>query len=127
MTIPRMVCPVHGCRLSQYGTSYGSRWQCDEPGCDVVCWGNKTSTPANQETRDLRSACHDLFDPLWRREDGHFRRHGDGKGKARHSAYLWLADKMGLPFDEIHFGMFTSEQCREAVKHIAKLIEEAGA
>ncbi len=43
------ICPEHNCVLVPNKTKYGTRWSCPVDRCTVVCWGGKTSTPANQE------------------------------------------------------------------------------
>ncbi|EFC56414.1 hypothetical protein ENTCAN_06719 [Enterobacter cancerogenus ATCC 35316] len=35
----------------------------------------------------------------------------------RTEAYQWLAEKMGIPVYECHFGWFTVEQCQAAIRH----------
>lgn len=97
-------CPTHFVPLEDHITRYGVRWMCPITGCTVVCWGGGTSTPADQETRDLRHACHEAFDPLWRDRT---------KFKSRPKAYLWLGKVMGLPKEEAHIGMFSATQCKK--------------
>ena len=61
---------------------------------------------ADASMRKGKVACHDVFDSLWR-----------GKPKAqkkRRDLYLWLADEMGIAFEECHFGYFDIHQLREA-------------
>jgi hypothetical protein len=58
--------------------------------------------------RKGKVACHDLFDALWR-----------GKPKAqkkRKDLYAWLADQMGIAFEECHFGYFDIHQLRQAYR-----------
>jgi hypothetical protein len=100
-----MVCPVHEVNLTRSETQYGPRWDCQEHGCDVMCWGSSTSTPADQATRDARHLTHLRFDPLWQK----------GLLK-RKQAYALLSEWMKLPPKETHIGMFSVEQCREAYR-----------
>ena len=44
---------------------------------------------------------------------GRFRGH-------RNAAYAWLAQKMGLPVEKTHIGMFDVGQCRKAIEIIEK-------
>lgn len=104
-----MKCPTHDVALTATDTRYGVRHGCPVNGCTVVCWDGSTSTPADQETRDLRHACHDAFDPLWKRRE---------RFKHRAQAYVWLQSVMGLPASEAHVGMFDAEQCRKLLAAI---------
>ena len=58
-----------------------------------------------------KKAAHAVFDPLWKY--GRFRGH-------RNAAYAWLAQKMGLPVEKTHIGMFDVGQCRKAIEIIEK-------
>ena len=48
-----------------------------------------------------------MFDPLWKY--GRFRGH-------RNAAYGWLAQKMDIPVEKTHIGMFDVDQCRRAIR-----------
>ena len=61
--------------------------------------------------RFWKLAEHAVFDPLWKY--GRFRGH-------RNAAYAWLAQKMGLPVEKTHIGMFDVGQCRKAIEIIEK-------
>lgn len=63
---------------------------------------------ADTELRKLKNRGHTVFDPLWKNKV-HFKNQRD--------AYKWLSEKMNLPIDLTHFGMFTNEQCLEAIKY----------
>lgn len=108
-----LLCPNHRCELID-GKPYRGKRQfvCPEETCDVACWEGSTSTPADQRTRTLRSRCHAAFDPLWK------------KGwtfKTRKEAYTWLGGMMRLKKDQMHFGMFSADQCELALAFIDKL------
>ena len=63
---------------------------------------------ADAPMRKGKIVCHDLFDAMWR-----------GKPKAqkkRKDLYWWLSEKMGVPFEECHFGYFDIHQLRKAYK-----------
>jgi hypothetical protein len=79
------LCPTHKVQMTRKHTRFGWRYDCPVNGCDVMCWGGETSTPADQRTRDARNEAHLAFDSLW-------------KGKAtimsRAEAYKWLAETM---------------------------------
>ncbi len=68
---------------------------------------NKTALGrlADAELRKWKHRGHQAFDPLWK----------DGLFKTRQAAYDWLAEKLNLPVKHTHFGMFTVEQCQEAI------------
>src|SRR4051812_46004608 len=99
-----MKCPTHGIPMICSPTQFGQRWQCSEPGCTIACWGGRTSTPADYETRQLRNECHREFDPLWKQQT---------RWTDRRTAYLWLQRIMGLDADAGHIGMFDADQCRK--------------
>lgn len=65
-----------------------------------------TETPlgrvANAELRAAKMAAHAAFDPLWRT-----------KKLSRSQAYTQLAERMGLPKEDCHIGMFTMVQCEQ--------------
>lgn len=106
-----MICPTHNLAMQRQQTRYGVLFICEQPQCTVRCWGGETSTPADQETRELRKQCHAVFDRLWQ-ERGMF--------ASRTAAYRWLAKRMGLTKMNCHFGMFDAAQCRRALELIPK-------
>ena len=97
-----------------YGKEYGSGkcYLCENCGAYT---GTHKPRPkealgilADAHMRIGKVACHDLFDAMWR-----------GKPKARkkrNDLYAWLADKMGLPVEECHFGHFDIHQLRLAYR-----------
>lgn len=119
----KMICPAHSERLIRRETRYGYLWKCPADGCDVLCWGSDTSTPADQQTRDARNACHKAFDPLWRDERGPFcqGKRPNKRGVRRHRAYLWLSQQLGIDINDCHFGFFDADQCRRAMDAIETL------
>lgn len=60
-------------------------------------------TLADEATRQARKECKAPFEAL----------HKTGK-MSRDEAYQRLADKLGIPKDECHFGWFDVEQCHKA-------------
>ncbi len=101
-----------------YRKSYGgellicSAW----PVCDAYVGCHRHSgwpkgTLANGELRLWRRSVHGQFDPIWTSYRG-------DKSKARSALYVWLADKMGIQLKNCHIGMFTIEQCEQAIKFI---------
>ncbi len=63
-------------------------------------------TLADKRTRDARKSCKLPFERIWR-----------SGSMSRSEAYKWLADKMGIPAEECHFGWFSAEQCQTAMAH----------
>ncbi len=67
---------------------------------------------SDTELRKLKSLGHNTFDALWKNKT-HFRTQKD--------AYKWLSIKINLPIEKTHFGMFTNEQCINAIKFCNEL------
>jgi hypothetical protein len=65
---------------------------------------------ANKELRNAKMQAHRAFDPIWK--SGQL---------SRSQAYAWLADRLGIPGDECHIGMFDVETCLEVVKAVGSL------
>lgn len=87
-----------------YGRKYGSgmMYYCTSCGAYV---GTHEPRPdeaygilANQEMREMKRKCHDLFDESWL--------HENNRRKARKKAYQDLANKLDIPVEECHFGFF---------------------
>lgn len=80
-------------------------WACDPCKAYVGCHQG-TETPlgrlANSELRSAKMAAHAALDPIWK----------SGKMK-RGAVYVWLAEKMGIPIDQCHIGMFDVDQCKK--------------
>ena len=64
---------------------------------------------ANKPLRQAKMEAHELLDPLWKQ----------GKMR-RNEVYKWLADRLGIPMDECHIGMFDLQRCREAINILRK-------
>lgn len=95
-----------------YGRSYGMIYLCRN--CLAYVGVHKgTDKPlgrlANAELRYWKQRAHAVFDPLWQR--GRFR------GR-RNDAYNWLSQKMGLPIEQTHIGMFDVAECQRAIQII---------
>ncbi len=68
---------------------------------------------ANAELRAAKQAAHAMFDPLWQRK----LIRGPGiKKRARGDGYQWLADQLGIPFEQCHIGEFDLEMCKRVVE-----------
>lgn len=59
---------------------------------------------ANAELRKAKMAAHAAFDPLWK----------SGR-MSRKKAYSMLAERMSIPKDQAHIGMFDVDQCKAVV------------
>src|ERR1044072_1806082 len=77
---------------------------------------------ANKELRSLKINAHSKFDKLWKQ----LLIFDFSVKKARNFCYAWLADKMNLPIERTHIGMFDEEQCKSAIKHVKQLNFEGG-
>lgn len=96
-----------------YGRSYGhTAYLCRNCGAYVGCHG-RSDKPlgrlANAQLRRWEMAAHAAFDPLWKR--------GPFRGRRR-AAYAWLAEKMALPVEKTHIGMFDERQCQQVIEII---------
>ncbi len=95
-----------------YGKRYGSGYcyLCQNCGAYV---GTHIPRPkealgllSNSFMRETKMMCHGIFDSFWK-----------GKPKAskkRHDLYRWLANEMGLPVSDCHFGYFDEQRIVEA-------------
>jgi len=61
---------------------------------------------ADDATRLARRKAKEYFQPLWRGKRTRFRE--------RTEAYQWLADELGIPFEECHFGWFDEDMAVRA-------------
>ncbi len=104
MAKPKMVCSVHRCKLERSPTRFGARYDCPHKRCTVMCWAGKTSTPADQETRDARIKAHAAFDELW------------VDSRSRRDLYSLLARAFDIPKSKCHIGMFNARQCEQLIK-----------
>lgn len=61
---------------------------------------------ANRELRELKKQCHALFDPTWQKD----------KRLNRDKAYGRLANRLGIPIEECHFGWFDKDRLLRALE-----------
>ncbi|MNW54956.1 hypothetical protein D3C74_325870 [compost metagenome] len=94
-----------------YGKEYGNGrcYKCTS--CDAyVGVHNGTNIPlgrlANRELRELKKECHSLFDPVWK----------TNKHIKREQAYGRLANVLGIPHVECHFGWFDKGMLHKALE-----------
>ena len=114
-----VICPYCGKRAEfvdsaevYHGRSYGMIYLCRPCDAYVGCHDFPPGDVpkgrlANGELRRWKIAAHAAFDPLWKNGPFKHRRNG---------AYAWLAEKMGLPKEETHIGMFDVEQCKQVIQ-----------
>ncbi len=104
--------------------AYRPFWACARyPACDayVGCHPgteNPLGRLADKELRRWKRRAHAAFDPLWQRklEERRAERGPEyRKHYARGSGYRWLAEQLGIPFEDCHIGMFDVETCRRVV------------
>lgn len=93
-----------------YGKSYGKIYLCRN--CMAYVGVHKgTDKPlgrlADAQLRYWKKKAHAAFDPMWQ--------YGRFKGY-RNAAYAWLAEKLGLPVDKTHIGMFDVRQCKQVIQ-----------
>lgn len=60
---------------------------------------------ANAETRQLKMAAHQVFDPIWK-----------SKRMSRTKAYKWLQEQTGLSERECHIGWMSDENLRFVIE-----------
>ena len=96
----------------KHGKKSGYCYHCKKCGAKV---GTHIDRPkeaygllANQEMADWRQRNHNMFDKFWKnRED-------------RTKLYQKLAEEMGIPFEECHFGYFTLEELEKSYQILLK-------
>lgn len=103
-----------------YGAEFGDwpwMYACDS--CDArVGMHPGTNIPlgtlADEETREARKRCKEPFESLYK----------TGK-MSRSQAYQALADKLGIPKEECHFGWFDVAMCERAAKAAREVFLES--
>ena len=63
---------------------------------------------ANFETRKMRAEIHDWFDKLWKNHN------------ERQAMYQKLANELGIPVDECHFGQLSDDDLQRAYTIVKK-------
>jgi hypothetical protein len=87
-------------RQGPYSVFYGCpHW----PNCDiigVISPQDKKFRISDQKTRDARKRAHAALDPLW--QGGYIK---------RSQMYIWLAERLNLPKQEMHIEFLTPLEC----------------
>lgn len=60
---------------------------------------------ADAELRKMKKAAHGAFDPIWKTNR-----------MKRKQAYRWLAEKLNIPPEQCHIGMFDVATCKRVVE-----------
>lgn len=98
-----------------YGKEYGSGkcYYCTRCGAFV---GTHKPRPtealgilSTKEMRQMKMACHNLFDKKWKNEPTSRKRH-----IARSKAYKWLAGQLNISVNDCHFGFFDMDMLQRA-------------
>jgi len=104
-------------RSSRFGLFYGcSRY----PRCRATHGahpnGEPLGIPADEATKALRIAAHEVFDRLWK------------KGPmTRIKAYSWMQEVLGLSREEAHIGRFNGDTCKRLIQAVWDLkVKKAG-
>lgn len=81
---------------------------------------------ADRTLRGLKKATHQAFDPFWK-SYALWTKHPAYTKAAKHDTarrkvlYQWLADTLGITYDECHVGMFDEDQCRRVIQLCTQL------
>lgn len=98
-------------------------WLCRICGNYVGCHPGtfrSLGVPADAKTRKARMLLHHrMIDPVWTTATRYYQPENEAAANkirkiARHRVYAYIGEKLGLPRGDVHTGMFTIEQCREA-------------
>jgi len=99
-----------------YRQNYGKIYYCDKCGAYVGCHNNSEISKgrvANKELRKLKIEAHLYFDKIWKT-----------KQMKRHDAYKWLSDKLNIPKEYTHIGMFSIKTCKDVVYYSKQLLND---
>ena len=96
-----------------YSKSYGLIYLCKDCKAHVGVHKGTTrplGTPAKSGLRTLRKQVHTYLDELWL--------HSPKSKKAQETkkVYSWLSNKLKIPLEKTHVGMFNEAQCIEAIE-----------
>lgn len=105
-----------------YGKKYGSGYcyLCTKCGAYV---GTHMPRPreafgllADEQMRKGKMMCHEIFDSKWK---GQPKAH-----KKRNDLYVWLAEKLEIPYEDCHFGYFNLETLHKAYSILLTIKDE---
>jgi len=99
-----------------HGRDYGPVWACAPCGAWVGVHRG-TQKPlgrlADKGLRTMKQKAHAAFDPLWQAK---IMRDRCSRKAARGAGYAWLAERLGIPVEECHIGLFNEELCRRVIE-----------
>lgn len=72
-------------------------------------------TLADEELRRWRKAAHFWFDQIWKKPL---------RITTRYKAYGWLAERLGIPREHTHIGMFEKEECEKTIELSRERVEK---
>jgi hypothetical protein len=95
-------------RVVYNGKSFGKIYACLP--CDAWVGLHKGTSKAlgrlaNHELREAKKEAHHYFDMIWQQ-----------KHMKRKEAYAWLSEKLSIPSEFTHIGMFSPKTCKEVVR-----------
>ena len=112
-----------------YGRSYGMIYLCR--GCRAYVGVHKGTDKAlgrlaNAELREAKKEAHYYFDQIAKTSliNRICREYIPGISN-RNKAYLWLSNKLGIPHELCHIGMFDVGDCKRVVEICKPIIEKA--
>lgn len=115
--VETMPCPENGCKgalVKRHNKEGKPYWSCTNDECKAThgahADGTPLGVPGDGYTRFVRKVTHDAFDRLWKTAPEHRRQ------DARHIAYAWLAERLGMAKDEAHIGRFDVETCDRVIE-----------
>lgn len=114
-----MICPycnqpakkITGAQLYRHRSDLAHKkfFRCDPCDAHVGCHPGQGYKPlgrmANPELRKAKQAAHAVFDPIWR-----------SRVKSRSGAYQWLAQQLGIRWEDCHIGEFDVEMCHRVAQ-----------
>ena len=115
-----------------YGRSYGPIWICSNyPKCDSYVGCHKDTnkplgTLANRELREWRKKAKEPFNRLWKEKIINKITQYIPQTSPRSKAYMWLTEKLDIPGEETHFGLFDIDQCKKVFEIVMSIIEIYG-
>ena len=92
-------------------------WRCEPCKAHVGCHpgtDKPLGTLATQRLRRLRHTVHLRFDKRWK--NGRLKK----RRRKRSEAYVWLAEKLEIPIEQCHIGMFDEKMCERALDALGK-------
>lgn len=118
------ICPACGKPVPGRTTRYGRRHEC----CGLRSWDGKPLV--SDQVHKARTACHEVFDPLWQRAPDIYEIAETGvdrvkaerriRRSARNRAYLYMAYQLGRPEPEVHMTVMADLDLMRRFYRLAK-------